>query len=613
MAPRIGPEPRDPGLSFGQKFLHALPFGIGIRNKPRYYLDYLKSMWENIKNPMYARAILRRGVCDGCSLGPAGLVDDATEGKHLCNLRLQQLKTHAMDAVGDEVLGDVRELADAHVNYLRKLGRIPKPLVRYRDENGLTAISWEEALDTIGERIKKADPRQTGWYVGAQSVSNEGAFAVKQVSRGLGCPNLDSSARFGYIHGVAGLGELFGVPAPTSSLKDLLGSDLIVLWGTDPSETHPLILKYLHIAKDQGSRIAVIDPRKEERLVKYWVPSILESSVFGTRLMDDYYPVRRGGDIAFIQGVLKTLAERNGFDHEFINAHATGVDDLTRPLRQLAWGDLAKGSGVSQAEMEKFAGIYSAAKSAMFLYGTGITRQRHSLSAVRSIATLAAVRGMVGKKRCGLLPLGQSNDQGAVDLGVVPGEGGFTVTQMIKAAAEGKLQVFCTMSGNLFEAPIDRNVVIRALERIDLRVHIGTVFDPSMFHPPGDVVIILPSMTRYEIPGGCTTTSVERRVRFSPEIPGSSVREAKPDWQIPALIAAQVDLANQERFPWKDAAQVRADLEKSVPRYRGVAGLREEGKFIQWGGERLYEKSVFDSIPGGKCRLRLEDLPPVTE
>jgi anaerobic selenocysteine-containing dehydrogenase len=518
-----------------------------------------------------------------------------------------------MDAVGDEVLGDVRELADAHVNYLRKLGRIPKPLVRYRDENGLTAISWEEALDTIGERIKKADPRQTGWYVGAQSVSNEGAFAVKQVSRGLGCPNLDSSARFGYIHGVAGLGELFGVPAPTSSLKDLLGSDLIVLWGTDPSETHPLILKYLHIAKDQGSRIAVIDPRKEERLVKYWVPSILESSVFGTRLMDDYYPVRRGGDIAFIQGVLKTLAERNGFDHEFINAHATGVDDLTRPLRQLAWGDLAKGSGVSQAEMEKFAGIYSAAKSAMFLYGTGITRQRHSLSAVRSIATLAAVRGMVGKKRCGLLPLGQSNDQGAVDLGVVPGEGGFTVTQMIKAAAEGKLQVFCTMSGNLFEAPIDRNVVIRALERIDLRVHIGTVFDPSMFHPPGDVVIILPSMTRYEIPGGCTTTSVERRVRFSPEIPGSSVREAKPDWQIPALIAAQVDLANQERFPWKDAAQVRADLEKSVPRYRGVAGLREEGKFIQWGGERLYEKSVFDSIPGGKCRLRLEDLPPVTE
>src|SRR5436190_6969371 len=120
MGPRIGRDTADPRLSFGQKFLHALPFGIGIRNKPRYYLDYLKSMWDSRKNPLYARAILRRGVCDGCSLGPAGLRDDAVDGKHLCNLRLQQLKTHTMDAAGDEMLGDVRELADAHASYLRK-------------------------------------------------------------------------------------------------------------------------------------------------------------------------------------------------------------------------------------------------------------------------------------------------------------------------------------------------------------------------------------------------------------------------------------------------------------------------------------------------------------
>jgi molybdopterin-dependent oxidoreductase alpha subunit len=609
MAPRIGPEPPDPGLSFGQKFLHAVPFGIAIRNKPRYYLDYLKSMWESRKNPAYAHAILKRGVCDGCSLGPAGVRDDAVDGKHLCNLRLQQLKYHTQDAIGDDVFGDVRPLEGADAGELRALGRLPKPLIRYRDENGLTAIPWEEVLDLIGERIKKAESRQVGWFVGAGSVSNEGAFAMKQVSRGLGCPNLDSSARFGYLQGVAGLGELFGVPAPTSSLKDLLGADLIVLWGTDPSATHPLILKYLHLAKDQGSRIVVVDPRREERLVKYWVPSILQSSVFGTRLMDDHYAVRAGGDVAFVHGVLKTLAERNGFDQEFLSLHATGLDDVTRAVRGMNWGDLTKGSGVSQAEMEKFAGIYSAAKSAMFLYSTGLTRQRHALPAVRSVATLAAVRGMVGKKRCGLLPLGQSNEQGMVDLGVVPGDGGLTATQMIKTAAEGKLEVLCTMSGNLFDATLERSVVLRALERIEMRIHIGNVLDPSMLVPPGDVLILLPSASRYDTPGGCTTTSVERRVRFSPEIPGGKIADAKPEWQIPALIAAQVDLANQDRFPWKDAKEVRADLERAVPRYKGIAGLQEEGRWIQWGGERLYEKGVFDSIPGGRCRLRVEELP----
>ena len=609
MAPRIGPEPPDPRLSFGEKFLHAIPFGIAIKNKPRYYLDYLKSMWENKRNPMYARAILRRGVCDGCSLGPAGVRDDAADGKHLCNLRLQRLKYHTKEAIGDEHFGDVRPLEGARAPELLALGRIPKPLVRYRDENGLTAIPWEEALDLIGERIKKVDPRKAGWFVGAHSVSNEGAFAVRQVSRGLGCPNLDTTARFGYIQGVAGIGEVFGVPAPTSSLKDLLGSDLIVLWGTDPSETHPVVLKYLHLAKEQGSRVVVIDPRREERLVKYWVPSILESSVFGTRLMDDYYAVKKGGDIAFIHGVLKTLGERNGYDQDFLNQNATGMDEVTRILRGLDMGDLVRASGVSQAEIEKFAGIYSAAKSAMFLFSTGITRQRHALPAARSIATLAAVRGMVGKKRCGLLPLGDSNDQGMVDLGMVPGEGGMTATQMIKAAAEGRLEVLCMMSADLFSLPVDRTTVLRALERIDLRVHIGTVLNPSMMVPPGDIVLILPSASRYDTPGGCTTTSAERRIRFSPEIPGGKIAEAKPEWQIPPLIAAQVDLANQERFPWKDAREVRSDLEKQVPRYKGVAGLQEEGRYIQWGGERLFERGVFEGIPGGKCRPRIEGLP----
>jgi anaerobic selenocysteine-containing dehydrogenase len=609
MAPRIGPEPPAPTLSTGEKFLHALPFGIGIRNKPRYFFDYLRSLWESRRNPGYARSVLKRGVCDGCSLGPAGLHDDVADGTHLCSLRLAQLKFHTMEAIGPELLGDVRPLGGADAAELRMLGRIPKPLMRHRSENGLTETTWDEALDLIAERVKKVDPRRTAWFAGAETLTNEGAFALRQIAFGLGCPNLDSSVRFGYGAALAGLADVFGVPAPTSSLKDLLGTDLLVLWGTDPSATHPLIMKYLHLAKEQGTRVAVIDPRREERLVKYWVPSILESAVFGTRMLDDYYTVRRGGDIAFVQGVLKTLAERNGFDQEFLNQHGSGLDDLTRLLRERSWAELVKSSGASQADMERFAGIYSSARSAAFLFSTGLTRQRRAVEAVRSVATLAAVRGMVGKKRCGVFPLGQSGEQGAVDLGLLPGDGGMTAPQMIKAAQEGRLDVLCSMSGNLLDAPVDRRVVSKALERVGLRVHIGAVLNPSMLVLPGDVVLILPSMTRYETPGGTTTTSVERRVRYSPEIKGQRILEAKAEWEIPALMARRIDLANEERFPWKDAKEVRAEIERAVPRYKGIAGLQEEGRWIQWGGERLYEKG-FEALPGGKCRLKGEDLPP---
>lgn len=611
MAPRIGPEPPDPGLGVVENMLHAIPFGIAIRDKPRYYREYWKAMWENRGNLPYALQILKRGLCDRCSLGPAGVHDDAAEGTHLCALRLRQLKHQTMDPVGSEILGDVRPLQDADAGELLELGRLGTPLVRHRDENGLSPIAWDEALDHIGDRLKGLDPLRTAWFAGARSLTNEGAFALLQVSRGLGSPNLDSTVRFGYGAAVGGLADVFGVAAPTSSFKDLLGSDLIVLWGVDPSATHPVMMKYLHLAKEQGSRVAVVDPRREERLVKYWVPSILESAVFGTRLLDDHYPVRKGGDIAFMNGVMKTLQERNGFDVDFLNQHAAGQDDAARKLREFGWKDLEKGSGVSQAEMERFASIYSLAKSAMFVFGTGLARQRSAVEAARSLATLAAVRGMVGKKRCGVLPLGESNEQGAVDLGLVPGDGGLTAPRMVKAAQEGKVDFLCSLGGDLLEAPIDRRVVSAGLHRIGLRVHVGTALDPSMLVPPGDVVFLLPSATREESPGGCSATSGERRIRFGPEIAGQKVAEAKPEWQIPALIAARVDLANEARFPWKDARAVRADLERAVPRYKGLAALQEEGRWIQWGGERLYEKGSFESMPGGKCRLLVQDLPAV--
>jgi anaerobic selenocysteine-containing dehydrogenase len=596
-------------MSAAEKFLHALPFGIGIRNKPRYFLDYLKSLWQTRRNPGYARKILKRGVCDGCSLGPAGLRDDVADGTHLCSLRLAQLRYQVMEAIGGEHLGDVRIFEDADAAELRGLGRIPKPLIRNRGENGLTETTWDEALDLIAEKVKPMEPRRTAWFAGADTLTNEGAFSFREIASGLGCPNVDSSVRFGYGTAVAGLADVFGVAAPTSSLKDLLGTDLLVLWGTDPSATHPLIMKYLHLAKEQGTRVVVVAARREERLVKYWVPSILESSVFGTRMMDDYFNVRKGGDIAFAQGVMKTLSERNGFDHEFLNRSAVGQDELARELRNRTFGELSRSSGASQTDMERFAGLYSSARTAAFLFSTGISHQRRALEAVRSIATLAALRGMVGKKRCGVFPLGASGEQGAVDLGLLPAEGGMTAPQMIKAAQEGKLDFLCSMTGSLFDAPVDRRVVSKSLERIGFRVHIGSVLDPSMLVPPGDIVLILPSRTRHETPTGTTTTSAERRVRYSPHIPGERAGEAKPEWEIPALIARRIDISNEERFPWSDAKGVRADIERAVPRYKGIAGLLEEGRWIQWGDERLYEKG-FDALPGGKCRLKLEDLPP---
>src|SRR5438552_2819995 len=82
-----------------------------------------------------------------------------------------------------------------------------------------------------------------------------------------------------------------------------------------------------HEARKRGTRIVVVNPFREPALERYWVPSAPISALFGTPLMDDYFAVQPGGDIAFIYGALKAMTE---FDDRFIAAHTEGFEELRR-------------------------------------------------------------------------------------------------------------------------------------------------------------------------------------------------------------------------------------------------------------------------------------------
>ena len=75
-----------------------------------------------------------------------------------------------------------------------------------------------------------------------------------------------------------GLKETIGVAAATCSLQDVIESDLVVLWGTNPANNQPVFMKYLYLAKKRGCRVVVVNPYLEPGLERYWVPSSLESA-----------------------------------------------------------------------------------------------------------------------------------------------------------------------------------------------------------------------------------------------------------------------------------------------------------------------------------------------
>jgi hypothetical protein len=105
-----------------------------------------------------------------------------------------------------------------------------------------------------------------------------------------------------------------------------IGTDLLVLVGTNLANNQPVATKYIYMAKKAGTKVIVVNPYVEEGLERYWVPSSPESALFGTSLMDEHFPVSIGGDAAFFDGALKHLLETDRLDHDFVREHTAGLD-----------------------------------------------------------------------------------------------------------------------------------------------------------------------------------------------------------------------------------------------------------------------------------------------
>ena len=119
-----------------------------------------------------------------------------------------------------------------------------------------------------------------------------------------------------------------------------------------------------------------------------------------------------------------------------------------------------------------------------------------------------------------------------------------------------------------------------------------------MLVDPGEVVVLLPAATRYEQVGGGTSTTTERRVAFSPEIPGPRIGEARSEWQIFADIARRVRPEQAHVFGCESGDAIRAEIARVVPAYAGIEKLRDTGDQIQVGGARLCEGGVFPTRDG---------------
>jgi molybdopterin-dependent oxidoreductase alpha subunit len=285
--------------------------------------------------------------------------------------------------------------------------------------------------------------------------------------------------------------------------------------------------------------------------------------------------------------------------------------------------------------MLEFARMVGHAQTGVLVWSMGLTQHEFGEDNVRAIVNLGLARGFVGRPRCGLMPIrGHSGVQGGAEMGAyatalpggvpnapehaqrlaalwgfpVPTGPGLTAPEMMDAAHEGRLDVLVSAGGNFPEVLPDPAYVRAAMRRVPVRVHMDIVVSSQMLLDPAEVVVLLPAATRYETPGGVTETSTERRVIFSPEIPGRRIGEARPEWQVFMDLARRVRPDQADRLHFEDTAAIRQEIARAIPFYDGIQHLRKAGDQFQYGGPHLCWGWKFPT-PDGKAHFSVVPLP----
>ena len=600
------------------------PFGIG-EQRPNNYMEVLRALAENSDELGYAWRILSRGVCDGCALGTTGLRDWTLDGVHLCNIRLRLLRLNTMPALDIRKLEKVDALREMSSAALRELGRIPYPMIRERGDEGFRRITWDAALTLIADRIAASSPERFGCYLTSRGMPNEAYYVAQKAVRAIGTNNIDNAARVCHSPSTVALKATLGVGATTCSYSDWLEADLIVFIGSNIANNQPVATKYLHYAKKNGAQIVMINPYREPGMERYWIPSIVESALFGTKLCDRFFSINTGSDVAFLNGVAKQLIRNDWVDRDFIQDHTIEFDALCSELDAQSWEELEHISGSSREEMFALAEMIAGADKAVFVWSMGITHHECGVENVRAIVNLALTKGFVGRAGCGLMPIrGHSGVQGGAEMGAyatafpgglpvneanaasltrewgfdVPVAPGMTAPEMIDAASDDALDLLLSVGGNFLEVLPDPGYVADAMQKIPCRVFMDIVVSSQMLLDPAEVVLLLPAATRYETPGGITQTSTERRVMFSPEIPGRRIGEARPEWEVFAELGRRICPRHADQFAFPDTQSVREEIARLVPFYEGIQRLKKAGDQFQYGGAHLCADWTFATADG---------------
>jgi predicted molibdopterin-dependent oxidoreductase YjgC len=332
---------------------------------------------------------------------------------------------------------------------------------------------------------------------------------------------------------------VFGAGGGTSSYEELRElSDVIVLWGSNARDAHPIFFHHVLKAIHRGARLFVVDPRRTA----------------SARWADLWLGLDVGTDIPLANAVAREIIEAGLVNSEFVSRATTNYDAFRESVEPWTLEEGERVTGVPAAAIRELAHAFGGAANPQLCWTLGITEHHNAVDNVFALINLSLVVGGVGRRGAGLQPLrGQNNVQGGGDMGAIPNKlpgfqdvedaamrakfeaawgaaipprAGLHLTGMFEAMEHGDLRALYVVGENPAQSEADNQRAIGLLSSLDHLV----VQDLFLTRTAELADVVLPGSAGWAESDGTVTSSERRvqRVRKALDPPG----EARDDIEI---------------------------------------------------------------------------------
>ncbi len=374
--------------------------------------------------------------------------------------------------------------------------RLTQPLVR---KNGkLTPATWEEAFETIGKKFREVRDQSGGTaigVIGSNRTTNEENYLLSKFARAvLKTNNIDHHRTADYPALAA---ALHGKHGKTASMRDVLSAPAILLIGNDPTNQHPLLAWQIRTnVRLRRAKLYVINSEP--------IKLVRQAAAVGM--------VAAGAEakaVAFLAGDDSPLDSLVGSGTTAREAWL-GLRDKIRAEQNMV---IAFGSELRGPDVEKLASFASSLAGAKLICLGDYANSRG-----------ASEMGLYPDLLPGYEPLAD-NARFEREWGKLPGDKGLALTEMMDAAAAGKLKALYVIGSN----PVGR----LGIDPASLSKTFIVAQDMFLTETGSIADVVLPAANAYEKTGTYTNTCGDLQLVKK----AGEVTNTKPDFEMIVRIA----------------------------------------------------------------------------